>query len=227
MTGSPYVQEGEVIMKMGACVRMESGGAWLRGLVVVATVLLMGIAADRAQAGEATEAMRATIGEVLRILADKDLKQPSKANERRQLLEKAVGERFDYQEMSRRSMGAPWANLSEKDKQEFVSLFQTLLVNTYADKIESYSGEGVQYVNERNEKEYAEVRTKVLTGKTEIPLDYRLLHKGSDWRVYDVVVDGVSLVNNYRGQFSKILRNGSYADLVEQLRKKSEKIKSP
>ena len=212
-------------MKMGACV--ECGGAWLRGLVVVATVLLTGIVADRVQAGEATEAMRATIGEVLRILADKDLKQPSKANERRQLLEKAVGERFDYQEMSRRSMGAPWANLPEKDKQEFVSLFQTLLVNTYADKIESYSGEGVQYVNERNEKEYAEVRTKVLTGKTEIPLDYRLLHKGSDWRVYDVVVDGVSLVNNYRGQFSKILRNGSYADLVEQLRKKSEKIKSP
>jgi len=214
-------------MKMGACVQWDSGGAWVRGLVVVATVLLMGIAADRAQAGEATEAMRATIGEVLRILGDKDLKQPSKANERRQLLEKAVGERFDYQEMSRRSMGAPWANLSEKDKQEFVSLFQTLLVNTYADKIESYSGEGVQYVNERNEKEYAEVRTKVLTGKTEIPLDYRLLYKGSDWRVYDVVVDGVSLVNNYRGQFSKILRNGSYADLVEQLRKKSEKIKSP
>lgn len=214
-------------MKMGACAQWESGGAWLRSLVLVATVLFTGIAADRAQAGEATEAMRATIGEVLRILADKDLKQPSKANERRQLLEKAVGERFDYQEMSRRSLGAPWANLPEKDKQEFVSLFQTLLVNTYADKIESYSGEGVQYVNERNEKEYAEVRTKVLTGKTEIPLDYRLLHKGSDWRVYDVVVDGVSLVNNYRGQFSKILRNGSYADLVEQLRKKSEKIKSP
>ena len=214
-------------MKMCACVQWESGGAWLRGLVVVASVLLTSIAADRAQAGEATEAMRATIGEVLRILADKDLKQPSKANDRRQLLEKVVGERFDYQEMSRRSLGAPWANLAEKDKQEFVSLFQTLLVNTYADKIESYSGEGVQYVNERNEKEYAEVRTKVLTGKTEIPLDYRLLHKGSDWRVYDVVVDGVSLVNNYRGQFSKILRNGSYADLVEQLRKKSEKIKSP
>jgi phospholipid transport system substrate-binding protein len=215
------------MMKMGACVQWESGGAWLRSLVVAVTVLLTGIAADHAQAGEATEAMKATIGEVLRILADKDLKQPGKANERRQLLEKVVGERFDYPEMSRRSLGAPWANLAEKDKQEFVSLFQTLLVNTYADKIESYSGEGVQYVNERNEKEYAEVRTKVLTGKTEIPLDYRLLHKGSDWRVYDVVVDGVSLVNNYRGQFSKILRNGSYADLVEQLRKKSEKIKSP
>ena len=196
-------------------------------LIVVAAVVLTGVAAQSASAGQATEAMRGTIDEVLRVLADKDLKQPAKANERRQLLEKVVGERFDYEEMSRRSLGASWGNLSDKEKQEFVALFQTLLVNTYADKIESYTGDGVQFLNERNEKEYAEVRTKVLTGKTEIPLDYRLLNKGSGWRVYDVVVDGVSLVNNYRGQFSKILRNGSYADLVDQLRKKSEKIKSP
>jgi phospholipid transport system substrate-binding protein len=199
----------------------------IKSLAVIAAVVSACLIGDVASAGEATEAMRGTIDEVLRILADRDLKQPAKANERRQLLEKVVGERFDYQEMSRRSLGAPWTNLPEKDKQEFVSLFQTLLVNTYADKIESYTGDGVQYLNERTEKEYAEVRTKVLTGKTEIPLDYRLLNKGSAWRVYDVVVDGVSLVNNYRGQFSKILRNGSYADLVEQLRKKSEKIKSP
>ena len=214
-------------MNMGTCVQWKTGRAWLKSLVMATALIMTGGVADRAQAGEATDAMRGTIDEVLRILADKDLKQPSKANERRQLLEKAVGERFDYQEMSRRSLGAPWNNLSEKEKQEFVSLFQTLLVNTYADKIESYTGEGVQYVNERREKEYAEVRTKVLTGKTEIPLDYRLLNKDSAWRVYDVVVDGVSLVNNYRGQFSKILRNGSYADLIDQLRKKSDKIKSP
>ena len=215
------------MMKMDACVQWKVGRAWMWGLVVAAAVGLTGVVADPVQAGEATDAMRATIDEVLRILAEKELKQPSKANERRQLLEKVVGERFDYQEMSRRSLGASWNNLSDKDKQEFVSLFQTLLVNTYADKIESYTGDGVQYMHERNEKEYAEVRTKVLTGKTDIPLDYRLIRKGSDWRVYDVVVDGVSLVNNYRGQFSKILRNGSYADLIDQLRKKSDKIKSP
>jgi phospholipid transport system substrate-binding protein len=215
------------MMKSGACVRWKTGRAWVCGLVVGSAVLLAGVGTDPAYAGEATDAMRATIDEVLRILAEKELKQPAKANERRQLLEKVVGERFDYQEMSRRSLGASWNSLPDKDRQEFVSLFQTLLVNTYADKIESYTGDGVQYINERNEKEYAEVRTKVLTGKTEIPLDYRLIRKGSEWRVYDVVVDGVSLVNNYRGQFSKILRNGSYADLVDQLRKKSEKIKSP
>jgi phospholipid transport system substrate-binding protein len=202
-------------------------GVWRTALVVLATICVTSLISEGAWAGAATDAMKGTIDEVLKILADKDLKKQAKANERRQLLEKVVGERFDYEEMSRRSLGAPWANLSDQDKKEFVSLFQTLLVNTYADKIESYSGQGVQYVNERTEKEYAEVRTKVLTGKTEIPLDYRLLNKGSVWRVYDVVVDGVSLVNNYRGQFSKILRTGSYADLVDQLRKKSDKIKSP
>lgn len=214
-------------MKLGAWVQWKGGCAWMTGVVIVAAIVMIGLAADLTYAGEPTEAIRGTIDEVLRILGDKQLKEPSKANERRQLLETVVGERFDYQEMSRRSLGAPWNNLSDKEKDEFVSLFQTLLVNTYADKVESYSGEGVQYVNERREKEYAEVRTKVLTGKTEIPLDYRLLNKGSAWRVYDVVVDGVSLVNNYRGQFSKILRTSSYADLVDQLRKKSDKIKSP
>lgn len=214
-------------MKLGAWVQWKGGCAWMTGLVIVAAIVMIELAADLTYAGEPTEAIRGTIDEVLRILGDKQLKEPSKANERRQLLETVVGERFDYQEMSRRSLGAPWNNLSDKEKDEFVSLFQTLLVNTYADKVESYSGEGVHYVNERREKEYAEVRTKVLTGKTEIPLDYRLLNKGSTWRVYDVVVDGVSLVSNYRGQFSKILRTSSYADLVDQLRKKSDKIKSP
>jgi len=188
--------------------------------------MLSGFAADAA-VGPATEAIKGTIDEVLRILADKELKQPAKHEQRRQLLERVVGDRFDYTEMSRRALGSPWSGLSDKEKEEFVGLFQTLLVNTYADKVESYSGEGVQYLHERIEKDYAEVRTKVLTGKTEIPLDYRLLNKSSGWRVYDVIVDGVSLVNNYRGQFTKILRNGSFAELVDQLRKKSDKIKSP
>jgi phospholipid transport system substrate-binding protein len=188
-----------------------------------------GFVVEEARAGEATDAMKSTIDEVLRIIQDKELKQPGKSEQRRKLLEKVVGERFDYQEMSLRSLsiseGAPWKNLSEKEREEFVGLFQTLLVNLYADKVEAYTGEGVKYINERTEKDYAEVRTKVLTGKTEIPLDYRLLNKGSVWRVYDVVVDGTSLVRNYKDQFKSILRSSTYADLVDQLRKKSNKIK--
>jgi phospholipid transport system substrate-binding protein len=196
------------------------------GLAVALTTVIVGIGPCLAAAGGATEAMKSTIDEVLRILADKDLKHPEKSTQRRKMLEKVVGDRFDYAEMSRRSLGAAWTGLSAAERDEFVDLFQTLLVSTYAEKVETYSGEGVHYISERTEKDYAEVRTKVLTGKTEIPLDYRLLHRDSIWRVYDVVVDGVSLVNNYRGQFSKILKNGSFAELVDQLRKKSEKIRT-
>jgi len=208
-------------------------GKFAQLLCVVGLLLLCSwsFIVQDARAGEATEAMKSTIDEVLRIIQDKDLKQPGKSEQRRKLLEKVVGERFDYQEMSFRTLsiseGAPWKNLSEKEKEEFVALFQTLLVNVYADKVESYTGEGVKYINERTEKDYAEVRTKVLTGKTEIPLDYRLLNKGSVWRVYDVVVDGTSLVRNYKDQFKSILRTSTFADLLDQLRKKSDKIKAP
>ena len=202
----------------------KGGSLWF---TVFMMVILIGVAAAPGYAGPPTDSMKTTIDEVLRIVREKELKQPEKAEERRHLLEKVVAARFDYTEMSRRALGAPWNQLTDQQKQEFVDLFRTLLTNSYADKIETYSGEGVQFLHERTEKEYAEVRTKVLSGKTEIPLDYRLINKADDWRVYDVVVDGVSLVNNYRGQFTKILRASSYSDLVDQLRKKSDKLKAP
>jgi phospholipid transport system substrate-binding protein len=130
--------------------------------------------------------------------------------------------------MAKRSLAAQWKELDENQRKEFVELFQSLLTRTYADKVESYSGEPVQYVNERlREEGYAEVRTKVVLGKAEIPLDYRLTRIAGDWRVYDVVIDGVSLVSNYRGQFTKIIKSSSYADLVDKLRKKSDKITTP
>ncbi len=201
--------------------------SWILGFGLCAALAWVGLMVAPAYAGAPTDSMRATIDEVLRIIREKELKHPAKSQERRLQLEKVVGARFDYQEMSRRALGAPWNTLSEQERQEFVALFQTLLTNSYADKIETYSGEGVQFLTERTEKDYAEVRTKVLSGKTEIPLDYRLINKSEDWRVYDVVVDGISLVNNYRGQFTKILRASSYSDLVEQLRKKSDRLKSP
>ena len=202
----------------------RGGSWWFTGLMMV---LCSGMMAVPGYAGPPTDSMKMTIDEVLRIVREKELKLPEKAEERRHLLENVVAARFDYTEMSRRALGAPWNQLTDQQKQEFVDLFRTLLTNSYADKIETYSGEGVQYLNERTEKEYAEVRTKVLSGKTEIPLDYRLINKTDDWRVYDVVVDGVSLVNNYRGQFTKILRASSYSDLVDQLRKKTGKLKAP
>jgi phospholipid transport system substrate-binding protein len=175
----------------------------------------------------ATDAMKGTVNEVVRLLQDKDLKKPDKHDERRQKLEKVVGDRFSYEEMGKRALAGQWAKLSDAQKQEFVGLFKSLLSRTYADKIESYSGEPIQFVGERNQDGYAEVKTKVLAGKAVIPLDYRLMKKDEGWRVYDVVIDGVSLVNNYRGQFTKIINSSSYDGLVDSLRKKSEKIAAP
>jgi phospholipid transport system substrate-binding protein len=193
--------------------------------IMMTTVLLApshSIAADAP-----TDAVRSTINEVLRIVKDESLKKPNRTQERRQLLEKAVGERFSYEEMSKRSLVGQWNKLSPEERKEFVSLFQQLLASSYAGKVEGYSGEQVTYLNERLQGDYAEVRTKVITGKSEIPLDYRLMQIGDDWRVYDVVVDGVSLVSNYRGQFAKILRTSSYKDLLERLRKGPDEFKKP
>lgn len=202
---------------------LRSGGRALQAAVgAVAAVIVMVGGAPAETGGTATEAVRSTINEVIRSLEDVDLKKPGRAEERRRLLEKIIGDRFSYDEMARRSLGAQWNKLSDGEKREFVDLFKRLLSSSYADKIEGYSGEQVQYLNERVEGEYAEVRTKVASGKTEIPLDYRLLNKSGDWRVYDVVVDGVSLVNNYRSQFTKIIRESSYTDLVAKLREKSQ-----
>jgi phospholipid transport system substrate-binding protein len=190
-------------------------------------VLFAGGGHTLAAADNALESIKKTINEVIHVLEDADLKKPARADERRKKLEQVIGSRFSYDEMSKRALGKQWAKISEPQRKEFVELFQRLLSKTYAGKIEGYSGEQVHYLGERNQDGYAEVRTKVSSGKTEIPLDYRLLQLGGDWRVYDVVVDGVSLVANYRGQFDKIIRTSSYDDLVDRLRSKSDQIQSP
>jgi len=185
------------------------------------------VGATQATAGTPTDTIRNMLTEAIRILEKQELKKPERAEERRQQLERVLGDPFNFEEMSKRALGAHWAKLSDAERREFAQLFKALLANTYADRITGYSGEQIYYLNERVEGDYAEVRTKIVSEKAEYPFDYRLVRKPNDWRVYDVIVDGVSLVNNYRGQFTKILRTSSYADLVEQLRKKSEKNKSP
>ncbi|MES4785675.1 MAG: organic solvent tolerance ABC transporter substrate-binding protein [Nitrospiraceae bacterium] len=154
-------------------------------------------------------------------MSDEDLKNPERALERRRL-EKIIGDRFSYEEMSRRALGEQWKQLTEEQKHEFIRLFQTLLANSYAGKIEGYTGEQMHFLAERLKLGYAEVQAKIVSKKMELPLDFRLIEKSGDWRVFDIVVDGVSLINNYRGQLSTILRASSYAQLVERLREKSQ-----
>jgi phospholipid transport system substrate-binding protein len=191
--------------------------------IVLTAALAIGIAWTVAcpgigQAESPTEAVRDTINQMIKILENADLKTPDKAPERRQNLELIVARRFDYAEMSKRTLAAQWRALPQQERDEFVDLFKSFLSDRYAGKIEGYAGEQVQYLSERIEGEYAEVRTKLVSQKVNIPIDYRLIKRGENWHAYDIVVDGVSLVKNYRSQFSKILRDSSYSELVRRLR---------
>ena len=122
--------------------------------------------------------------------------------------------------MAKRSLGGQWDKLAERERQEFVGLFTEFLTATYVEKIHSYSDEEVKFLNERLEGDHAEVKTVMVGKKTETPLDYRLMLKGGDWKAYDVLVDGISMVRNYREQFASILRSSSYEHLVQMLRNK-------
>src|SRR4029077_636135 len=170
--------------------------------------------------GNPTEAMRTTISQALGVLQDQELKKPERTNERVTRLRKIADVRFDYGEMAKRSLGSQWNKLEERERQEFVDLFTEFLTATYMEQIHTYSGEEVKFLDERLEGNHAEVRSIMVGKKTETPMDYRLMAKDGDWKAYDLVVDGISLVQNYRGQFTATLRASSYAHLVQMLREK-------
>lgn len=165
-----------------------------------------------------TEVVRATISEVNRILEDPKLKDPAKLLPRRRMLEEVIAARFDYAEMSKRSLAAHWAPLSAAERAEFVELFKRFLSHRYAERIEGYSGEQVVYLSERIEGNYAQLRTELRSSTLATPMDYRLFLKEGQWHAYDIVADGVSLVMNYRSQFDQIIRAESYSELVRRLR---------
>ncbi|HEV8242957.1 MAG TPA: ABC transporter substrate-binding protein, partial [Nitrospirales bacterium] len=180
-----------------------------------------------AWAGAPTDAVKKSVDEVIRILEDPAWKKPEKKQERRKLLEQTISQRFNFAEMAKRSLGAEWAKRTPEEQKEFAANFQTLLSNTYIGRIDAYSGEKVQYLKELNDGEYAEVYTKIDDGKSTIDLTYKMENSVGEWRVYDVVVEGTGLVQNYREQFKRILRKDSFAELSRQLRDKSAHIKAP
>ena len=173
-----------------------------------------------------TEQVKKTVDEVVRIVADKEMKK----NEvkRRQALRKAISSMFDYGEMAKRSLGKHWNVRSAAEKKQFTELFATLLENSYAGKIESYNNEKIIYIKDIVDADHAEIKSKVVTAnRDEFTLDYRLSRQGDKWMVYDVVIEGVSLVSNYRSQFNKIITANGYDKLVKKLQSKSEEIKAP
>lgn len=170
--------------------------------------------------------VKKTVDEVVRIVADKEMKNNDK--KRRQALKKSISVIFDYGEMAKRSLGKHWNNRTPAEKKQFADLFSNLLEKSYANKIESYNNEKILYIKENVDGDHAEVKSKVVTAKRdEFTLDYRLINKQGKWMVYDVVIEGVSLVSNYRSQFNRIISANGYDELVKKLQSKSGDLKSP
>ena len=198
----------------------------LIGALVLA-LSVVGVASHLpAETGSATEAMKGTIDQVLKVLKDESLKTPERVQERFEILEGIIAKRFDYQEMGKRTLGKHWRKLSEADRDEFVHLFQRLLSKTYAGNVDGYSGEQVEYLKERKKGNFAEVQTAVASEKSTISIYYRMLKSTDVWKVYDVVIEGVSLVKNFRSQFGRIIEAESAKGLLEKLRTKTAGSKS-
>ena len=183
--------------------------------------LMVSVLAVPALAGEPTDQIKETIDKAIAILSDPALKNPDRSEERRRLIRRVADERFNWEAMARRSLAEHWKMLTDEDKKEFVQLFADLLERTYMKRIESYSGEKVIYESERMEGNYSIVKVKIYTSKNvEIPVSYRLRKHGTHWLIYDVSIEGISLVNNYRSQFNNILFKSSYQELLAKLKTK-------
>jgi phospholipid transport system substrate-binding protein len=195
---------------------------------VKAALLAVGLtvtAVGPAAAGVPTDQLRGAVDRVLKTLEDPSLKGANKVVERRVAVRKIANEIFDFGEIAKRSMARHWQPLSEGQRTEFVGLFADLLERSYISKIETYGGEKIQYTGERVDGDFATVSTRIVTKNgTEVPVDYRMTKRGDRWLVYDVSIEGVSLVSSYRTQFNKIIQTSSYGELVSKLRNKQDEL---
>lgn len=201
-----------------------------RRLIVQSAVLvLVSVLAQEATAGPPTEQLSARIDRVVKVLEDPALRKEGKTAERRQEIRRIAGEIFDFTEVAKRSLGRHWAGRTPAEQEEFVGLFTDLLERTYVSKMELYAGEKISMVGESVDGDQATVRTKILSRQgIQTPIDYRMYRRGDRWTVYDVTIEGISLVANYRAQFARIMQSGSYPDLVRKLKEKlSEPVEEP
>jgi phospholipid transport system substrate-binding protein len=201
----------------------------LNRMNIIVTLLVTGsltLSPGELRAGLPTDQVRQTADRVLSVLQDSRLKSPDKQQERRAQIRQIIGTRFDFGEMAKRSLGSNWQKINNDEQRQFVELFTELLEKSYADQIESYDGEKIVYGRENVTQDQADVDTKIMTKKGEgVSVNYKLRSAGGDWKVYDVVIENISIVNNFRSQFNRILANASFAELLNKLQSKSVEIK--
>jgi phospholipid transport system substrate-binding protein len=199
-----------------------------RRIGMLVSVMLALLAATPASAATPTETLRGYGDVVLKILEDPALKSPERKHERRAAVRKVAEEVFDLGETAKRALGPHWNQRTPAEKEEFTQLFADLLESTYIARIDEYGGERIRYVAEKIDGDNAVVQTRVMTKSgAEAPVDARMLRRGDRWYIYDVLIENVSLISNYRSQFDRIIRTSSYNELVKRLRDRKQPLSAP
>jgi phospholipid transport system substrate-binding protein len=190
------------------------------GLAMLAVAVLVSVPA---WAGPPADQLRVQVDRVIKVLEDPELKREGRQVERRAAIRQQANEIFDFTETTRRSLGQHWQARTPAERAQIVRLYADLLERSYIGKIEQYSGERIHFASDTIDGGQATVRTRLQTkAGTEIPVDYRMHRVGDSWRAYDVTIEGVSMVANYRAQFNKIIQASGYQGLVSKLTEKQE-----
>ena len=192
-------------------------------MVVISLMINLTVVSVCFAGSEITNKLKNTINKVISTLNDEALKNDLPA--RRAILRKIINDQFNYRQMVMRSLAKNWDVRSAEEQQLFIALFKSLLENSYANKLESFSNEKINYLDEVVKGEYALVKTEVVRKATTVAIDYKLVRENGVWQVYDFVIEGVSMVRNYRAQFTKIIHKHSYEVLVQKLTDKINALK--
>jgi phospholipid transport system substrate-binding protein len=188
----------------------------------IVAVLMLVCSGKSATAGEQTEAIRDAVNQGVEILKNAKLDSPKQRAQAIDRLRQIVYPLFDFNEMAMRSLGANWRRLNPQQRKEFVSIFTALLEKTYADQIFLYNGQQVVFTGESIDGDYTQVDSRIIdkNGQT-YSVVYRLHKVDGQWKIYDVVVENISLVNNYRSQFNRVLANSSFEELLKIMKQKA------
>lgn len=169
-----------------------------------------------------TEAIRGSVETILDILRDKGLDQDT----RREKIRTAINTRFDFRAMSQRTLATNWKKVSDEERQQFIELFSQLIESTYIGRIEAYTDEKVDYPGEKVKGKKAVVETLILTDTADIPVNYKVYLKDGKWWVYDVVIEGISLISNYRSSYQEIVKKEGFDGLIAKMKAKIKELES-
>lgn len=189
--------------------------------IALVALLIFTLVPLLASAGVPLDTINSNVNSVLDVMRDPKLKGEAGRKVKERKIIDAAEKLFDFVELSKRTLGLNWNKLTPEQRKEFVDLYKTILKDAYIDKLTAYTDEKINYTREVSLSEtVVEVQSTVITKKAEVPIYYRVIKKDGGWKVFDVIIEGVSLINNYRTQFREILGNNPPATLLDTLRKK-------